>query len=329
VTTHDQLATIDDVAEVGNAVLAQVERVIVGKHQPLRLILGGLLADGHVIIEDLPGMAKTLIAQLFAQSLGLDLARVQVTPDLLPSDITGSSVFDPSTRELEFRPGPVFANLLLGDEINRAPPKTQAALLEAMQERQVTVDGTTHALPTPFNVLATQNPIEYEGTYPLPEAQLDRFLLRVRIGYPQHEHEVDILQRRLDRGTDAATVDQVTDASTFGRLQQAVEQVHVSPELIDYVVRLVAATRQHQALETGASPRASLALLKTTRAMAATERRDYTTPDDVKFLAGPVLAHRLIVKPEMWARGVTADAVVQQCLETVPTPRAAEALPEP
>lgn len=325
----DELPTIDDLADVGAAVLDQVERVIVGKRRPLQLILGGLLADGHVIIEDLPGMAKTLMAQLFAESLGLRLARVQFTPDLLPADITGSSVFDQATRTLDFQPGPVFANLLLGDEINRAPPKTQAALLEAMQERQVTVDGRTHALPTPFNVLATQNPIEYEGTYPLPEAQLDRFLLRVRIGYPAHEHEIEILRRRLRRGTDAARIDQVTDAATLGRLQQAVEQVHVSDELVDYVVRLVAATRHHQALETGASPRASLALLKTTRALAATERRDYTTPDDVKGLAAPVLAHRLIVKPEMWARGVSAEAVVQQCLETVPTPHAAEALPEP
>jgi MoxR-like ATPase len=222
----------------------------------------------------------------------------------------------------------VFANLVLGDEINRAPPKTQSALLEAMQERQVTVDGETHPLPSPFNVLATQNPIEYEGTYPLPEAQLDRFLLRVRIGYPGHDQEVEILQRRLERGTDAASVTQIADPAALLGLQQAVEQVHVAPELVDYVVRLVAATRAHQALETGASPRASLALLKTTRARAALGRRDFATPDDVKALASPVLAHRLIVKPEMWARGVSAEAVVGQCLDTVPTPRADAALPE-
>jgi MoxR-like ATPase len=324
VTTSDP--TVREVAGRTREVLDQVEGVIVGKRSPLALILATILAGGHVLIEDLPGLAKTLTARLFAECLGLEMTRIQFTPDLLPSDVTGSSVYDQRAGDLEFRPGPVFANLVLGDEINRAPPKTQAALLEAMQEQQVSAEGTTMRLPAPFHVIATQNPIEYEGTYPLPEAQLDRFMTQVRFGYPGVADEVEILRRRAERARDDVHLDPISTAEEVVSLQRCLEAVHVADELLDYIARLVGATRNHPALDTGASPRGSLALMKVGRAWAAMGGRDFVTPDDVKALAVPVLAHRVIVKPEMWVQGVTATSAVTEALDAVATPQASEAL---
>jgi MoxR-like ATPase len=317
---------VDDVGRTVEAILGEVERAVVGKRGPAELLLAGLACRGHVLIEDLPGLAKTLLARSLASATSLRLARIQFTPDLLPADVTGSSVFDPRRAEFEFRPGPLFANLLLGDEINRAPPKTQAALLEAMQERQVTVDGVTHPLPRPFCVLATQNPIEFEGTYPLPEAQLDRFLLRISMGYPSPEDERQILQRRLDRRVDDVVVTPVIDAAGVVALQDAIEDVHVAPSILDYVVALVAATRRHSMVQVGASPRGSEALLKVSRARAAMAGRDFVTPEDVKAVAGPALAHRLVLRPEQWVRGARTDDVVAECLDQVPTPAARDAV---
>lgn len=312
--------TPDDVGRIGAEILDEVERAIVGKRSSLLLTLSGLLANGHVLLEDLPGLAKTLLARSFATAMGLDMARVQFTPDLLPGDITGSSILDAGSRQLVFQPGPLFANLVLGDEINRAPPKTQAALLEAMQERQVTVDGTTHRLPDPFLVLATQNPIEYEGTYPLPEAQLDRFMLRVSMGYPAHDDEVEVLRRRIDRGTDEPDLQQVIDAGTVVELQRAVEGVHAAPALLGYVVDLVTATRQHPNLAVGASPRGSLAVIGAARALAALDGRDFATPDDVKWVAPGALSHRVVLRPELWVQGTPATDVIADCLDNVATP---------
>jgi MoxR-like ATPase len=280
-----------------------------------------------VLIEDVPGLAKTVIARSFAQVLGLGFARIQFTPDLMPSDVTGSSIFDQRSGSFEFRPGPVFTNLLLADEINRTPPKTQAALLEAMQERQVTVEGTTRRLERPFVVIATQNPIEYEGTYPLPEAQLDRFLLRARVGYPKRDDEWRILSSRIERASDELALDEVVDAPGLLALQAALERVHVAERVGYYMVDLVAATRRDPNLELGASPRGALALLKLSRARAALAGREFVTPDDVKAVAVPALAHRLALQPELWVRRVEPDQVVRGILDTVPTPAAAD-LPE-
>src|SRR5215207_2013684 len=256
------MRSVTEVAERGFAILDEVERALVGKRDALELVLIGLLADGHVLIEDFPGLAKTLIARSFAQVASLGLSRIQFTPDLMPSDITGSSIFDQRSGDFEFRPGPIFTNLLLADEINRAPPKTQAALLEAMQERQVTIDGTTHALARPFLVLATQNPIEYEGTYPLPEAQLDRFLLRIEVGYPDRDAALELLARRLDRGQDEVELRTIVDREQLLAMQRAVEQVHAEPAILEYAVDLVTATREGPQIQVGSSPRGSLALLK-------------------------------------------------------------------
>jgi MoxR-like ATPase len=313
---------LEAVRGVGSRVLDEVERAVVGKRDALELLLMGLLADGHVLIEDFPGLAKTLMARSFAQVCRLDFARVQFTPDLMPSDITGSSIFDQRGGEFEFRPGPIFTNLLLADEINRAPPKTQAALLEAMQERQVTIDGETHQLAPPFLVLATQNPVEYEGTYPLPEAQLDRFLLRVRVGYPSREDELEVLERRRERKTDEVELAPLLDAATLGSLQRAVEEVHVAESVGLYIVDLVTATRENPRVQVGASPRGTLALLKVSRCRAVLSGRDYVTPDDVKAVAVPTLAHRLTLRPEVWVQRIRQDDVVAECLESVPTPAA-------
>jgi MoxR-like ATPase len=318
---------LDSVRELGTRVLDEVERAVVGKRDALELLLLGLLADGHVLIEDFPGLAKTLAARSFAQVCRLEFARVQFTPDLMPSDITGSSIFDQREGEFEFQPGPIFTNLLLADEINRAPPKTQAALLEAMQERQVTIDGETHPLAPPFLVLATQNPIEYEGTYPLPEAQLDRFLLRVRIGYPSREDELEMLERRRDRRTDEVELEPLLDVQTLVALQRAVEEVHVAESVGLYIVDLVGATRANPRVQVGASPRGSLALLKLSRCRAVLSGRDYVTPDDVKAVAVPALAHRLTLRPEVWVQQIRQDDVVGECLETVPTPAAEDLEP--
>jgi MoxR-like ATPase len=311
-----------DVAEHADRILAEVEKAIVGKRGALELILLGLLADGHVLLEDFPGLAKTLAARSFAQVTRMTFTRIQFTPDLLPSDVTGSSIFDQRTGDFEFRPGPIFTNLLLADEINRAPPKTQAALLEAMQERQVTTEGDTRPLAPPFLVIATQNPIEYEGTYPLPEAQLDRFLLRARIGYPSRDDEWRMIERRLERATDEIRLEPVVDRETLLGLQQAAETVHVAESIGRYVVDVVASTRDSPRVQVGASPRGSLAITKLARCRAAVRGRDFVTPEDVKAVAVPALAHRLVLRPELWVQRVSADDVVREALETVPTPPA-------
>jgi MoxR-like ATPase len=320
------MLTVVEVAERSDRILGEVERAVVGKREALELVLLGFLADGHVLIEDFPGLAKTLTARSFAQVLDLDFARIQFTPDLMPSDVTGSSVYNQRTGDFQFRPGPIFTNLLLGDEINRAPPKTQAALLEAMQERQVTIEGETNQLELPFLVIATQNPIEYEGTYPLPEAQLDRFLVRVRVGYPARDDEWAFLERRLARASDELQLEPVADRQGFMEMQKALEQVHVSQAVGTYIVDVVAATRASQRVQVGASPRGSLALLKLARGKAALAGRDFVTPEDVKAVAGPALSHRLMLRPELWVQRVRPEDVVQEALEPVPTP-AAEDLP--
>ncbi|HEY7795999.1 MAG TPA: MoxR family ATPase [Gaiellaceae bacterium] len=310
-------------------VLDELERAVIGKREALELVLLGVLADGHVLLEDYPGLAKTLTARSLAQVTSIGFNRIQFTPDLMPSDVTGSSIWNQRDADFEFRPGPIFTNLLLADEINRAPPKTQAALLEAMQERQVTIEGTTHPLARPFLVLATQNPIEYEGTYPLPEAQLDRFLLRVSFGYPAKQDEWEVLSRRLERGEDEIELEPVIDAPTLLDLQAAVEQVHVGEAAGGYIVDLVAATRASSQTAVGASPRGSLAVLKLARCKAAVSGRDFVTPDDVKAVAVPALAHRLMLKPELWVQRLSAEDVVRELLETVPTPAAEEPAPAP
>jgi MoxR-like ATPase len=321
------VATIQDVQEISGRILDEVERAVIGKREALELVLLGLLGDGHVLIEDYPGLAKTLMARSFAQASSLSFQRIQFTPDLMPSDVTGSSIYNQRESDFEFRPGPIFANLLLGDEINRAPPKTQAALLEAMQERQVTIEGETHALERPFLVLATQNPIEYEGTYPLPEAQLDRFLLRISVGYPARDDEFQMLTERAERRTDEVVLSPVVDRQTLLDLQQAVESVYVSEPIGYYIVDIVSATRKGTQVAVGASPRGTLALLKLSRGKAALEGRDFVTPEDVKAVAVPALAHRLMLKPELWVQRVRAEDVVRERLESVPAPSAEDAVP--
>ena len=311
---------IGRVSDLSNAVLTEVERAIVGKREPLRLVLAGVLAGGHVLMEDFPGLGKTLAARSFAQTLGLTFKRAQFTPDLLPGDITGSFVFDQRTGDFEFRQGPIFAGLLLADEINRTPPKTQAALLEAMQEKQVTVEGRTFPLPRPFHVLATANPVEYEGTYPLPEAQLDRFLMRVSFGYPSLDEEWEILANRMARQQEEQTLDAVVSPSELLAMQAAVERVVVDESVGRYCVALTAATRTHSDVLMGASPRGALGLLLCSRAYAIIDGRDYVTPEDVKAVAGPVLAHRVTVKPELWMSDVSGTNVVTRLLRSVPTP---------
>jgi MoxR-like ATPase len=315
---------LPDVAARGQAIVAEVERAIVGKRDALELVLLGILADGHVLIEDFPGLAKTLMARSFAAVTGLSFARVQFTPDLMPSDITGSSIYDQRSGSFSFRPGPIFTHVLLGDEINRAPPKTQAALLEAMEERQVTSDDATRALERLFLVIATQNPIEYEGTYPLPEAQLDRFLARVSVGYPAADDEWEVLERRIARQTEEVELRAVVDRDELLGLQRAVEEVHVAEPVGRYIVAIAAATRAAARVQVGASPRGTLALMKLARARAALSGRDYVVPDDVKALAVPALAHRLVLNPELWVRGVAGDDIVRECLSSVPAPRATD-----
>jgi MoxR-like ATPase len=311
-----------DVAKRAGRILDEVERVVVGKRAALELALCALLADGHVLIEDYPGLAKTLIARSFATATGTRFSRVQFTPDLMPSDVTGASIFNQRTAEFEFRPGPVFSNFLLADEINRAPPKTQAALLEAMAERQVTTDDRTRPLERPFLVLATQNPIEYEGTYPLPEAQLDRFLIRMQVGYPSADDEWRILQDRLERREDEAELEAVVDRGELIAMQRAVEHVHVSEPIGRYIVRLVGATRDSPSVQVGASPRGTLALMKLSRVKAVLDGRDFVVPDDVKAVAVPALAHRLALRPELWVQRVQAEDVVRECLAAVAVPAA-------
>ena len=303
------------------AVLDEIQRVVVGRRPALTLIQTALLARGHVLIEDLPGLGKTLIARCFAAALGLEFTRVQFTPDLLPADLLGSTIYDMQSGRFEFRPGPIFSNLLLADEINRTPPKTQAALLEAMAERQVSVDGITHHLPDPFIVLATDNPIEYEGTYPLPEAQLDRFTIRLELRYLTERDEAAMLRRRLDRGSAEPTVNQIVDARDLLAMRESVEGVTVHDDVLQYVVSLAAASRQHPQVAVGASPRAELDLVQLARARALLLGRDYVIPEDVKALAVPAMAHRISLRPEMWVRQVRTSDVVEELLRRLPVPR--------
>ncbi|HTI55960.1 MAG TPA: MoxR family ATPase [Verrucomicrobiae bacterium] len=311
---------LETVADRSRDVLAALGQVIVGKAAVLRQILSGILANGHILIEDYPGLAKTLIARLVSESLDLDFKRIQFTPDLLPSDITGSFLYDQREGRFEFRRGPIFTNLLLADEINRATPKTQSALLEAMQESQVTIEGERFPLEAPFLVIATQNPIELEGTYPLPEAQLDRFLMRLQVGYPDRDEEIEILARRRRRREDAAHVAPVLSRAELAAMQASLEDVHVSAVVERYIVDLVQATRSDPRVALGASPRGALALLKLARAAAAIDRRDFVLPDDVKAMAGPALAHRLILRPELWAARISPAQVVEGLLAQVPAP---------
>lgn len=313
-------ASIHQTADLGDQILSEVERAVVGKRDVLRLVLLGLLADGHVLLDDVPGVAKTLMARSFATVAGLEFARVQFTPDVLPADITGATVLDLATNTPEFRSGPIFAQLVLADEVNRAPAKTQAALLEAMQERQVTADGVTRRLPKPFLVVATQNPIESEGTYPLPEAQLDRFILRTTVGYPSPADEVAMLGQRAERGTDEVQLREVVTSDVFSSMQQSVEIIEVAEDIQRYLVDLVTATRKDGQLEVGASPRGSLALQKLARAHAALSGRDFVSPDDVRAIAVPALAHRVVLRAEAWARQVSADSVVSRIIDTVEAP---------
>jgi MoxR-like ATPase len=316
-----------DVQAVGVRILDELERAVLGKREALELILLSLLSDGHVLIEDLPGVGKTLIARSFAQVCSMEFARVQFTPDLMPADITGGSVYDQRTVSFTFMPGPVFTNILLADEINRAPAKTQAALLEAMEEQQVTLEGETRALAPPFLVFATQNPIEYEGTYPLPEAQLDRFLVRISLGYLDPAEESELLLARARRQRERVELDAVCDGDTLLELQAMVEEVHLSQSVADYAVSIVRATRESPQLSVGASPRGSLALMKLARSRAAFHGRDFVKPDDVKQVAVPALAHRLTLSPELWVQRTDPAEIVASIVSSVPAPVADESEP--
>ena len=311
---------IPEVSEISQQVIAEVERAIVGKNALLRKIMAACLAGGHVLLEDYPGLGKTILAKSLAAALGLDFKRIQFTPDLLPGDITGSYIFNRERNLFELRKGPVFANIILADEINRASPKTQSALLEAMQEVQVTLEGETMKLGEPFIVIATQNPIEYEGTFPLPEAQLDRFLVKLAVGYPSLEDEQEILRRRRERLRDEVAIKKVTDSDALLNMRQAVEQVHVEPDLERYIASLVHATRRDKRVVVGASPRGSLALLKLARAQAAIDSRDYVIPDDIKSYVEPALAHRLILEPEFWMKRRAVEDILTQIVASVPVP---------
>jgi MoxR-like ATPase len=305
-------------------VVQNIERVIVGKRREVELVLLALLCRGHVLIEDVPGVGKTVVAKAFARTVGCSFKRIQFTPDLLPSDVTGVSIFNQQTQQFEFRPGPIIAQLVLADEINRATPKTQSALLEAMEEAQVTVDGETHQLPEPFIVLATENPIEYQGTFPLPEAQLDRFLIRVSLGYPGRDNELQMLERQHDVHP-LVNLGQAITVEALVAAQQAIRAVHVAPPVAAYVVAVVEATRRHESVQLGASPRGSLALYNTARAWAAMNGRAWVEPDDVKALAEASLAHRVIVHPGARLRGVTSGSVIRDILSSVPVPGGATA----
>jgi len=314
------VADIKTVKKIGNEVITEVERAVVGKRDLLELMMAGVLAGGHILLEDFPGLGKTLAARSFATALGLTFKRIQFTPDLLPGDITGGYIFNRTKNKFELRKGPVFANIVLADEINRASPKTQSALLEAMQEGQVTIEGETLALPNPFLVLATQNPIEYEGTFPLPEAQLDRFMLKLKVGYPSVEDEKLILRRRRERKQDDVKLDQITKAKQLLDLRKAVETVHVDPDLEEYIAEVIHATRIDRRVAVGASPRGSLAFLKMARANAALDGRDYITPDDIKRYATPVLGHRVILQPEFWMANSVTDEVIRDVFTKTPVP---------
>ena len=315
-----QALPFEEAAALAEGILDEVCRAVVGKRDVIRLILAGLLADGHILLDDVPGVAKTLTARSIAAAAGFDFARVQFTPDVLPADITGSLVLDLTTHKPEFRPGPVFANLLLADEVNRAPAKTQAALLEAMQERQVTSDRVSYRLPRPFLVIATQNPIESEGTYPLPEAQLDRFLLRTTMGYPSEADEVNLLADRIERRKDEVDLCPVCHAPSFLAIQQTLERVHLDERLLEYCVALVRETRSEPQLAVGSSPRGTLALAKLARATALMAGREFVSPDDIRALVAPALAHRVVLGDDAWARRANPEDVVRQAVDRVPAP---------
>jgi MoxR-like ATPase len=315
------IGTTQETAQAAAAILDELERAVVGRRRTLELVLIGILAGGHVLLEDLPGLGKTLIARSFARVLGLDFARIQFTPDLLPSDVVGAPLYDQRSAEMVFRPGPVFTQLLLADEINRTPPKTQAALLEAMGEGQVSVDGQTRRLPEPFIVLATDNPIEYEGTYELPEAQLDRFLMRLRLGYLSTGDETAMLRRRVERASEVVELSPVSSPDGVLAMRTALEQVEITPDLLDYIVAIVGATRRDPQVQVGASPRGGLALVQLARGQALLAKRDYVIPDDIKQVAVPALAHRVTLRPELWVRQVSSDDVVAKLLSAVPTPK--------
>lgn len=311
---------VTDIAEAGALILAGVRTAVVGMDEPLTIALATILAGGHVLFEDVPGLGKTLAARSLAAALGLDFRRIQCTPDMLPGDVTGSYVYAPDTGEFRFRPGPIFAGLVLADEINRTTPKTQSAMLEAMAERQVTVEGNRFGLPQPFHIIATANPIEYEGTYALPEAQLDRFMVRLAVGYPSADAETEIILARARRGTPDTPVAPVVDAAGLMKLQETVEGIHVDPDVARYCVELVRATRRVANVAVGASPRGSQALVLLGRALAALDGRSYVRPDDIKRLAVPVLAHRLTLTPQAWAQGVDPASVITTVVATTPVP---------
>jgi len=313
-------AAVRGVAATGNAIIEQVEKAIIGKRVVLGDVLTCILADGHTLMEDFPGTAKSLMIMTFADTLGCKYRRIQFTPDLLPSDITGTYVYDEKDNEFKFRAGPIFANILLADEINRAPPKTQAAMLEAMQERQVSIEGVTHKLPKPFLVLATQNPVEQEGTYPLPEAQVDRFMQKMSMGYPSREDEREILIRRMGRGKDDVEVDTITSPEKILAMMRTIEGVHLDPALLTYIVEVVTRTREDPRVVVGSSPRGSLALFKLSRSRAVLQGRDYITPDDIKAIASQAISHRIILKPEPRIRGVLAEDILNKILNEVPVP---------
>ncbi|KDS93131.1 MULTISPECIES: AAA family ATPase [Dermabacter] len=315
--------TPSEAAALSTRILDETERAIVGKREALTKLLAGIYAGGHVLLEDYPGLGKTLTAHSFALALGLEFRRAQFTPDLLPADLTGSEVFNQKTNEFEFRPGPVFTGLLLADEINRTPPKTQAALLEAMQERQVSIEGTTHALPRPFHVLATANPVETEGTYPLPEAQLDRFLMRLTFGYPSADDEWDVIARRIERREESIDVERVLQAGELEKLQRSVETIHVSEAVGRYAVALVRETREHSETAMGSSPRGSLALIQCARALALIQGREFVIPEDIKTLTHACLEHRVVIRPELWLQNISPASVIDSILTRVPTPEAA------
>jgi len=319
-TSPEVQRAIKGVSATSSALIGEVEKAIIGKRNVLEHVLLSILADGHILFEDFPGTAKSLMVMTFADALGCKYRRIQFTPDLLPSDITGTYIYDEKDNEFTFRPGPIFANIILADEINRAPPKTQAAMLEAMQERQVSIEGVTHRLPKPFLVMATQNPIEQEGTYPLPEAQVDRFMQKMSMGYPSREDEREILIRRMMRGKDQVDINTITSPEKIIAMQQVVEKVHMDPALLTYIVEIVYRTREDPRVVVGASPRGSLALFKLSRARAVLQGRDYITPDDVKAIAMPAIAHRIILKPEPRIRGVLPQDIINKILAEVPVP---------
>ena len=317
------------VQQLSKRIADEVETIIVGKRQVLDTVMSAILTNGHVLFEDYPGLAKTLIAKSLASALGLNFKRIQFTPDLLPGDITGGYIYDKNKGQFVLRTGPLFANIVLADEINRASPKTQSALLEAMQEYQVTIEGTTMTLPRPFVVFATQNPIEYEGTFPLPEAQLDRFIMKISVGYPTGDEEVEILRRRRERRSDEATLGRVVVDEELLSAQAAIEEVHIDPDIERYIVQLVRKTREDHRVSVGSSPRGSLALLKLTRAKAAQAGRSYVLPDDVKALAVPALAHRLLLEPDLWMRKRAAEDLIESIVEAVPVPVVDDPTPSP